>query len=304
VSHRGPAPSGADAAAAPARTVVSRFGVPDLGIGVGYRVPHYAEIVETRPRMDWFEVLSENFLVDGGSPLHWLRRLAAAYPCVPHGVSLSLGGPGDPEHLTRLAGLVRELAPPWASDHLCFTASNDANSHDLLPLPYTEAIRDHVVRRILEAKAALGVVFAVENVSSYLTYRASQMTEWDFLADVSRRADCGILLDVNNVFVSSVNHGFDPMVYLDAVPADRVVQIHLAGHTVMDGYRIDTHDGPVCDEVWALYGAVIERIGSVSTLIEWDGNVPSFARLQEEADHAREVRDAALARRARSVVVA
>jgi len=278
---------------------VSRFGVPDLGIGVGFRVPHYREIVENQPAMDWFEVLSENFLVDGGSPLHWLRGLAAHYPAVPHGVGLSLGSRGDPEHLSRLSRLVNELDPPWVSDHLCFTGTARANTHDLLPLPYTDAARDHVVRRIGEVKRALGGrVFAVENVSSYLTYEASQTTEWDFLSQVVTAADCGLLLDVNNVFVSSVNHGFDPMTYLDGVPLDRVTQIHLAGHSTVQGsggvYHLDTHDGPVCDEVWALYTEVIRRTGPVSTLIEWDGNIPAFSRLQEEAERAREVRASAV----------
>ena len=281
------------------RGVVSRFEVPDLGVGVGYRVPHYKHVVDERPAMDWFEVLAENFLVDGGSPLHYLERLAALYPVVPHGVSLSLGSDGDPEHLERLAGLVRRLDPPWASDHLCFTRAH-VNSHDLLPLPYTPAVRDHVVDRLEEVQDRLGVVFAVENVSSYLTWRDSVMPEWDFLAEVVERADCAILLDVNNVFVSSVNHGFDPWDYLDAVPMDRVVQIHLAGHSVYEGYRLDTHDHPVCDEVWELYRAVIARAGPISTLIEWDGDIPTFERLSEEAATARALRDEALRERARA----
>lgn len=273
---------------------VSRFAVPDLGIGVGYRVPHYRQVIEEQPSIDWFEVLSENFMVDGGAPRHWLRELAARYRVVPHGVSLSLGGEGDPAHLARLVELVRELDPPWVSDHLCFTGSDHANAHDLLPLPYTDDVLDHLVRRIGEVKKALGTVFAVENVSSYLGWKASQYTEWEFLARVSEAADCGILLDVNNVFVSSVNHGFDPLDYLDGLPLDRVVQVHLAGHSIRDGYRLDTHDAPVCDEVWELYGALIRRMGSVSTLIEWDGNLPSLDRLIEEAERARQVRDEAL----------
>lgn len=278
---------------------VSRFGVPDLGVGVGFRVPHYREVVEERPAMPWFEVVSENFLVDGGSPRHWLERLAEAYPVVPHGVSMSLGSEGDPEHLRRLTELVRYLDAPWASDHLCFTRAH-VNTHDLLPLPYTKAMADHVVDRIKGVQDALGVVFAVENVSSYLTYADSEMPEWAFLADVVERADCGILLDVNNVFVSSVNHGFDPWRYLAEVPLDRVVQIHLAGHSVYEGYRLDTHDHPVCDEVWALYRDVIRRAGSITTLVEWDGNIPTFARLQEEQQRAEAVRDEGLAEGARA----
>ncbi len=280
-----------------ADAVVSKFAVPDLGIGVGYRVPHYREVVENRPEMDWFEVVSENFMVDGGSPLYWLERVSDAYPVVPHGVSLSLGGEGDPEHLRRLRTLVERLNAPWVSDHLCFTGTDELRTHDLLPVPYTPGVRDHIVDRIKRTIDALERPFAVENVSSYLTYKASQVPEWDFLADVVERADCGILLDVNNIFVSAVNHGFEPEEYLERIPADRVVQIHLAGHSIKDGYRLDTHDAPVCDEVWDLYGKAIEKVGSVSTLIEWDGKIPEFSRLVEEAARARTVRDAALARR-------
>jgi uncharacterized protein (UPF0276 family) len=284
-------------ASTPGRAPVSRFSVPDLGVGVGYRVPHYREVVETRPDMDWFEVISENFMVDGGSPLHWLERVSDAYPVVPHGVSLSLGSEGDPEHLRRLRTLVDRLDAPWVSDHLCFTGTDELRTHDLLPVPYTPAVRDHIVDRIKQTIDVLERPFAVENVSSYLTYKASQVPEWDFLAEVVERADCGILLDVNNIFVSAVNHGFDPDDYLERIPTDRVVQIHLAGHSIKEGYRLDTHDAPVCDAVWDLYGKAIERFGSVSTLIEWDGKIPDFERLVQEAARARAVRDAALARR-------
>jgi uncharacterized protein (UPF0276 family) len=270
---------------------VSRFRVPDLGIGVGYRVPHYREVVDGLPAMDWFELLAENFMVEGGSPLHYLDRVVAAYPCVLHGVSMSIGGDENPEHTDRLEALIRRVRPPWFSDHLCFTGSAHANVHDLLPLPYTDEVRDHVVERIKRVQDRFDIPFAIENVSSYLTYRDSIVPEWEFLADVAERADCALLLDVNNIFVSSVNHGFDPYAYLAAVPADRVVQIHLAGHEIRpEGYRIDTHDHPVCDEVWDLYAAAIHKIGSVSTLIEWDGNIPTFARLQQEAERARTVR--------------
>lgn len=269
--------------------------MPDLGIGVGYRVPHYREVVEQHPAMDWFEIVSENFLVDGGPPLHWLDRLAQRYTIIPHGVSLSLASVGDPEHLRRLTALVNKLDAPWFSDHLCFTGTDRLRTHDLLPVPYTPAVRDHIVDRIKATMDTVGRLFAVENVSSYLTYEASLQSEWDFLSEVVERADCGLLLDVNNVFVSSVNHGFDPYEYLDHIPADRVVQIHLAGHSIADGYRLDTHDAEVCDEVWALYAHTIARLGPVSTLIEWDGNIPSFERLQQEAEHARRVRDSALA---------
>lgn len=277
------------------RRLVSRFGVPDLGIGVGYRVPHYGEVIETRPAMDFFEVISENFMVDGGSPRHHLERLAEHYPVVPHGVSLSLGSGADPEHLRRLKALLDRLDPPWWSDHLCFTGAGRHRVHDLLPLPYTKATLQHVVDRIRAVQDHAGRLFAVENVSSYLSYRASEMPEWDFLAELVERADCAVLLDVNNVYVSACNHGFDPHQYLNAIPADRVVSIHLAGHTVKDqGFRLDTHDREVCLAVWALYEAAIARVGPVSTLIEWDEHIPSFARLQEEAARARARREAVL----------
>lgn len=273
---------------------VSRFAVPDLGVGVGLRVPHYAHVAERRPPMPWFEALSENFMVDGGSPLYWLDRVREHYPIVLHGVSMSLGSDEDPEHTRRLRALCDRVDTPWVSDHVCFTRAH-VNSHDLLPVPYDQPTLHHMVDRCKRAADALQRVFAVENPSTYLGFRASQMTEWEFVAALAERADCGILLDVNNVFVSSVNHGFDPMAYLDAIPTDRVVQIHLAGHSVMDGYRLDTHDAPVCDEVWALYEAVIERIGPVSTLIEWDGNLPGWERLAEEAAAARAIRERAVA---------
>ncbi|MBX2797169.1 MAG: DUF692 domain-containing protein [Myxococcales bacterium] len=276
---------------------VSRFRLPDLGIGVGFRIPHYQHVVEQRPSMDWFEVISENFMVDGGSPLHYLERLMDGYPVVQHGVSMSIGGPEIGEHTQRLVALAKRTGTPWLSDHVCFTGSARVNAHDLLPVPYTPEMLDHMVERSKRMADALPCVFALENPSSYLSFKASQMPEWDFVTALVERADIGLMLDVNNIFVSSINHGFDPIEYLDNIPHDRVVQIHLAGHSVMEGYRLDTHDAPVCDEVWELYGHAIERIGPVSTLVEWDGQIPSWERLAEEADHARRVRDEALARR-------
>ncbi len=270
---------------------VSRFDVPDLGVGVGFRLPHYHRVVDDRPPMDWFEVISENFMVDGGSPLWWLERLQAAYPVVPHGVSMSLGGAFDATHLARLKRLVDALDPPWVSDHICWTGSAHANTHDLLPVPYTRDMIDRMADRIRRVQDVLGRPFAVENASSYLTYRDSVMPEWAFVAELVDRADCGLLLDVNNAFVSSVNHGFDPATYLAEVPADRVVQMHLAGHSIMDeGYRLDTHDHPVCDEVWELFRLAVSRVGPVSVLVEWDGLIPSWERLSEEAAMARGIR--------------
>ncbi len=273
---------------------VSRFRVPDRGVGVGFRTPHYRQVVDERPAMDWFEVIAENFMEDGGRPHFWLERLLDAYPVVPHGVSMSLGGEERPEHTRRLLRLLDRIDPPWFSDHLCFTGTLRLNTHDLLPVPYTPAMRDHIVDRIRRIQDRSGRLFALENVSSYLTYEASVLPEWDFLAEVVERADCALLLDVNNVYVSSQNHGFDPITYLDNLPLDRVVQIHLAGHTVKPTHHLDTHDAPVCDAVWVLYAETIRRTGPVSTLIEWDGKIPSFERLQREAARARDVRDGAL----------
>jgi len=274
---------------------VSRFEVPDLGIGVGYRAPHYAQVVEERPEMDWFEVISENFMDDGGLPRTYLERLREGYPVVPHGVSLNLGGEGNPDHLRRLRALADRIDAPWVTDHVCLTGIPSVQVHDLLPVPYTAGVLAHMAERIRRVQGTLGRPFAVENPSSYLTWSASEMPEWAFLAELVERADCGLLLDVNNVYVSACNHGFDPVQYLDALPIDRVVQIHLAGHSIRRGFRLDTHDAPVSDEVWALYRHAVRRIGPVSTLIEWDGRIPSFARLQREAERARQVRDEALA---------
>lgn len=272
---------------------MSRFAVPDLGVGVGFRVPHYGVVLNEHPAMDWFEVIAENFMLDGGPPLENLARLQAAYPVVPHGVSMSLGDAVNPDHQRRLLALLARLNPPWFSDHACWTGHAGVNTHDLLPLPYTDEVLAHVVDRIKQIQDRSGRLFAVENVSSYLSYRGSTMPEAEFMAALCERADCALLLDVNNVFVSAVNHGLEPALYINTLPLDRVVQVHLAGHSIRDGFRLDTHDHPVCDEVWALYAALIRQIGPVSTLIEWDDQIPSFERLRAEAEAARAVRDGA-----------
>jgi uncharacterized protein len=283
-------------------TRASRMGLPDLGVGVGLRVPHYAHIFEHRPRVDWFEIISENFMVSGGLPVHNLGRILADYRVVQHGVSLSIGAttPLDRAYLARLSDLTRVVRPPWVSDHLCWTGTARANLHDLLPLPYTEEAVRHVASRIRQVQDILGLPFCIENVSSYLTYQASRMTEWAFLTAVAEEADCGILFDVNNVYVSSYNHGFDPVEYVDGVPAHRIVQIHLAGHTHHGDYIIDTHSDHVIDEVWRLYRRVCERAGNVSTLVEWDDDIPPFDTLLAEADKARAIRDEVERTRARA----
>lgn len=284
--------------------VAPRMGLPDLGVGVGLRIPHYAHVFENRPTMDWFEIISENFLVGGGRPLKNLARALEGWRLVQHGVSMSIGGtdPLDWDYLRSLKALVKKTGSPWVSDHLCWTGADGKQLHDLLPLPYTEEALRHVVDRCRVVQDFLEVRFCLENVSSYMAYRASAMTEWEFVSRIAEEADVGLLLDVNNVYVSAFNHGFDARDFLDAMPAERVVQIHLAGHTNMGRYIIDTHSGHVIDDVWDLYGHVIERLGSVSTLIEWDDEIPTFDVLSAEAEKARARRDAALAVRARQAL--
>ena len=263
-----------------------------LGFGLGLRPPHYTQIVETRPEVGWFEITSENFMVPGGRPLHWLDRIRSDYPIAMHGVSLSIGStdPLDQQHLAGLQGLQRRVQPAWISDHLCWTGVAGGNLHDLLPLPYNEAVLAHVVDRVRRVQDRLGSRILLENVSSYVSYPSSQLTEWDFLAEVAQRADCLILLDVNNIYVSSVNHGFDPLVYLDAIPVARVRQIHLAGHQRRDdGLIVDTHDAPIAEPVWRLYQHARRRFGDVATMIERDENIPALAELLKELDRARSI---------------
>lgn len=269
-----------------------RLGLPDLGVGVGLRIPHYRHILEHRPHVDWFEIISENFMVAGGLPIANLERFLQSYRLVQHGVSLSIGStdPLDFAYLRRLKALIGKVRSPWVSDHLCWTGAHGINLHDLLPLPYTEEVVRHVAARARVVQDFLEVRLALENVSSYLTFTASRMTEWEFLSAVAEEADCGILLDVNNIYVSSYNHGFDPNAYVDGVPHHRVVQIHLAGHANHGKYIIDTHGDHVIDAVWALYRRAIGHTGDVSTLIEWDDDIPPFEVLAAEAEKARAIR--------------
>lgn len=273
-----------------------RLGMPDLGIGVGLRIPHYTHIFEHWPKADWFEIISENFMVEGGRPLYNLERALSHYRIVQHGVSMSIGGPEplDFDYLKKLKTLTHKTQTPWLSDHLCWTGSQGVNLHDLLPLPYTEEALNHVAGRIRTVQDFLETRFVIENVSSYMAYAASTMTEWDFLSAVANEADCGILLDVNNIYVSSFNHGFDPRDYVDHVPHHRIVQMHLAGHTNMGRYILDTHSAHVIDEVWSLYKRAISLTGPVSTLIEWDEDIPPFDVLMAEAEKARVARNEAL----------
>jgi uncharacterized protein (UPF0276 family) len=264
---------------------------PELGFGLGLRTDHYEEILESRPRVDWFEALSENYLVPGGKPLHYLDRIRADYPMALHGVSLSIGStdPLDLDYLAALRELAQRVEPAWISDHLCWTGVAGRNLHDLLPLPYTEAAVDHVAARVREVQDFLGCRILLENVSSYVSFRESEMNEWEFLAEISRRADSLILLDVNNIYVSAFNHGFDAMAFIDGIPPGRVRQFHLAGHDNCGSHIIDTHAAPIVDPVWDLYAAAVKRFGNVATMIERDDNIPPLTDLVNELDQARRI---------------
>ena len=264
----------------------NRFnGFTDYGVGVGLRIPHYNHIFSRKPVVDWFEIISENFMVDGGRPLAVLDQILERYRVVQHGVSMYFGSADklNRQHLRRLKSLVRRTGTPWLSDHLCWGSADGRYSHDLLPMPYTFEAAKVTARKIREARDFLEVPVIVENVSSYAEFHVSEMTEWEFLNEVVERADCGILLDVNNIYVSSRNHSFNPGHYLDAVPPERVAQIHIAGHSTFEKYILDTHDHPVIDPVWALYERAIERCGNIATLLEWDQNIPTFEELHTEA---------------------
>jgi len=265
--------------------------LPYLGFGLGFRKEHYQTILEEKPSIDWLEALSENYLVPGGKPLHYLDRIREHYPLVLHGVSLSIGGadPLDKSYLSQLKALVQRVEPCWVSDHLCWTGLDGINAHDLLPLPYTEEAVHHVAERVIQVQDWLGRRILLENVSSYLCYRDSRMSEWEFLTAVAETADCLILLDINNIHVSAVNHGFDPESYLDGVLPERVQQFHLAGHTNYGSHIIDTHDAAIVDAVWALYEKALRRFGDVSCMIERDDKIPSLQTLLDELQCARRI---------------
>lgn len=263
-------------------------GFTNYGVGIGLRIPHYNHIFEHKPVVDWFEIISENFMVDGGRPLAVLDQILERYRVVQHGVSMYFGSaePLNREHLRRLKALVKRTKTPWLSDHLCWGSVDGRYTHDLLPMPYTFEAAEVTARKIREARDFLEVPVAVENVSSYAEFHVSEMTEWEFLNEVVERADCGILFDVNNIYVSSQNHSFDPFTYVNSVPAERVAQIHIAGHSKYEKYILDTHDHPVIDPVWQLYQRAIERVGPTATLLEWDDRIPSFEEVHAEAKKA------------------
>jgi hypothetical protein len=264
----------------------NRFnGFTDYGVGIGLRIPHYQHIFEKKPVVDWFEIISENYMVDGGRPLQVLDQILDQYRVVQHGVSMYFGSAQalSREHLKRLKALVRRTNTPWLSDHLCWGSVDGRYTHDLLPIPYTWEAVKVTAKRIRQVQDYLEIPIAVENVSSYAEYHESEMTEWEFLNEVVEAADCGILLDVNNIYVSSQNHTFDPLTYVNSVPSARVAQIHIAGHSKYRKYILDTHDHAVIDPVWQLYDRAIQRCGPTATLLEWDDNIPSFDEVHREA---------------------
>ena len=270
--------------------MTNRFGLPNLGIGLGLRTVHYSSIIQTQPQVAWFEILSENYLRTEGRPLDFLDAIADRYPIVMHGVSLSIGStdPLDRRYLSELRTLRDRVKAHWVSDHLCWTGVAGKNTHDLLPMPYTEEALAHVVARTRAVQDFLGAPLALENPSSYAEFAGDSMREWEFLGRLAEQADCALLLDVNNVYVSSRNHGFDPLEYLNALPFDRVVQCHVAGHTDHGTHIIDSHIGPVIDPVWQLLAVAHRRAAGVSVLLEWDAEIPSFEETHAEALRARE----------------
>jgi uncharacterized protein (UPF0276 family) len=269
--------------------MLPRLGHANLGLGVGLRAAHYDHILKTRPAVDWFEVISENYMDSRGRPRHTLRRIADLYPVVMHGVSLSIGStdPLDRDYLKKLRDLAKETGAKWVSDHLCWTGVAGKNTHDLLPVPYNRQTLRHVVDRIKVVQDVLQRPFVLENPSSYVTFTDSTMDEWEFISEMAEEADCGLLLDVNNVYVSSFNHDMDPLTFIRSLPHRRIVQFHLAGHSNYATHLIDTHDNHVIDPVWELYREAHRLTGGVSTLLEWDAKIPPFPVVHAEVLKAK-----------------
>ncbi len=270
--------------------MANRFDLPNLGVGLGLRTVHYARILESHPAVDWFEIISDNYMQTAGRPLYYLDAIAERYPIVMHGVSLSIGStdPLDQAYLAELREVRNRTGARWVSDHLCWTGVAGKNAHDLLPMPYTEEALSHVAARVRQVQDFLGAPLALENPSTYVEFAGASMREWEFLARLADEANCAILLDVNNVYVSAFNHGFDPQTYFDALPFDRVVQLHVAGHTHHGTHIIDSHIGPVIDDVWTLLGDAYRRAGGASVLLEWDAEIPPFDETHAEALRAKE----------------
>ncbi|MGQ0385127.1 MAG: MNIO family bufferin maturase [Gammaproteobacteria bacterium] len=278
----------------------NRWNLPDLGLGVGLRTQHFRHVTGQWPAMDWFEILSENFIDTEGRPLWYLDQIAERYPIVMHGVSLSVGStdPIDFEFLDKLAALAKRVKAHWLGDHICWTGVAGVNGHDLFPVPYTEEGLRHMIERVRTIQDYLARPLVLENPSTYVTFAASSMPEEEFIARLAVEADCGLLLDVNNVYVTCRNHDLDPVAYLEGIPYEHVVQLHLAGHTDNGTHCVDTHDGRVIDAVWDLYAIVQQKTGGRATLLEWDARVPKFEVLQQELGKAAKFRkDAALAAR-------
>ncbi|MGD0674694.1 MAG: DUF692 domain-containing protein [Polyangiaceae bacterium] len=269
--------------------MANRFGLPHLGIGLGLRTKHYTHILERTPEVDWFEIISDNYMHTAGRPLDYLDAIAAKYPIVMHGVSLSIGStdPIDRRYLTDLRTLRDRTQARWISDHLCWTGVAGKNTHDLLPMPYTEEALAHVTDRVRYVQDFLGSPLALENPSTYVEFADGAMPEWEFLGRLAEKADCALVLDVNNIYVSAYNHGFDPRTYLAAVPYDRVVQMHVAGHTHHGTHIIDSHIGPVIEDVWLLLADGYRRAEGTSVLLEWDAEIPAFEEVHAEAVRAR-----------------
>jgi uncharacterized protein (UPF0276 family) len=259
-----------------------------LGHGIGLRTKHFARFLEDRPPVDWVEVVTENFMADGGRPIEVLEKVRRDMPVVLHGVSLSIGStdPLSDTYLAALERLVARIEPALVTDHLCWGSHRGQYAHDLLPLPYTEESLAHVASRVSAVQERLCRRILLENPSSYVAFRDSTMTEWEFLSALSRRADCGILLDVNNVYVSARNFGFDPIDYLDGIDPDRVGQFHLAGHSDKGRYLLDSHDGPVPRAVWDLYREALRRFGRAPSLVEWDDHVPPLEEVVAQSRQA------------------
>ena len=272
-----------------AAMTTSRLGYSNLGLGVGLRSLHYPYILEQNPQIDWFEIISENYMDSRGRPRYVLDQIAERYRIVMHGVSLSIGStdPLDFEYLKKLKRLATAVNAGWVSDHVCWTGVAGRNAHDLLPIPYNEATLQHLVERIRIVQDFLERPLVLENPSSYVTFADSTLSEWEFITRMADDADCGLLLDVNNVYVSSVNHDFDPVEYLRNYPHERVVQFHLAGHTNCGTHLIDTHDGEVIARVWELYRLAHQLTGGASTLLEWDARIPPFPVVQAEVLKAK-----------------
>lgn len=276
--------------------MANRFSLPNLGLGLGLRSPHFPYITEHWPEVDWFEIISENYMDSSGKPRVILDQIAERYPVVMHGVSLSIGS-SDPlnlDYLKKLKKLASEISPVWISDHLCWTGIAGLNTHDLLPMPLTEEALEHTVSRIKQVQDVLERPLILENPSTYLEFTDSTMSDWDFMAQMAEAADCGILLDVNNIYVCARNHGWDAENYIRSIPADRIVQFHLAGHEDCGTHVIDTHNTEVIDQVWELYRIAHQHTGGdgASTLLEWDSEIPAFPVLMNEVSKAKHFMDA------------